>query len=78
MSRAKKELDLREDHSKYEWVNYTTQSDDETLNGLLLKFKEKDKPSENILVVIQHIEAIQRLLIKEVNEIDVVDSEIVK
>jgi hypothetical protein len=45
---------------------------------LLIIFKEQKKPSENILVAIQHLEALQKLLLKEAEGIEIVDAEIVE
>ncbi len=42
------------------------------LEILLIEFRAKEKPSENILVSIQHLEAVQKLLDKELLEIEVV------
>ena len=47
------------------------------LDDVLADFKAVAEPSENILVCIQHVECVQKLLEKEINNIEVVDSEIV-
>lgn len=46
------------------------------LDEMLFDFKLVVNPSENILVCIQHVECIQKLLQKEINNIEVVDAEI--
>lgn len=53
-------------------------TENDAVAELIVRFQEKEKPSENILVAIQHLEAVQKLLLKEAEGIEVVDAEIVK
>lgn len=49
----------------------------EQIENLITEFKSIEKPSENILVSIQHLESVKKLLEKETLNIEVVDSEVV-
>lgn len=49
----------------------------EQIENLITEFNSIKKPSENILVSIQHLESVKKLLEKETLNIEVVDSEVV-
>lgn len=48
-------------------------TENDYIESLLIIFKENKKPSENILVAIQHLESIKKLLEKEILNIEVVE-----